>query len=398
MHKRETAAFDDSVDDLSGCDVLRIGRYVVEPATGRVSRCGRSVRLEPRAMGVLMYLAARQGCVISTRTLKEDVWGRVHIVDAAVKRCISQVRKAFGDDPADPSIIETVPKRGYRLIATVNARGRGHWQRPALRAIAIAASVFLVLAATLTLSALRQPAPGALDEADLHAIARTQYHRYDEPGMAAAARIYDRLLEIDPRDAAALAGLADTLMQQYLRFTPDEALALRAREVALRSISIDETQADAYKALGAYHHFRGEPDQAMKYYGTAVSIDPGYWTALNNVAEILRDSGHYEAASDWFQCALAVTPRKFDVLMQLVDVEARAGNGGSAESYLAIATLLNPASEDAIAALARLRRGDLPFPDDADAELPQAAAGDLRHYIDAPCDTEASPLLAASLP
>lgn len=76
-------------------------------------------QLEPRVMEVLMYLVSRPGQVVSLATLKDELWGTQYVVHEAVKRCVSQIRKAFDDDPREPETIETLPKRGYRLIAPI---------------------------------------------------------------------------------------------------------------------------------------------------------------------------------------------------------------------------------------------------------------------------------------
>ena len=62
-------------------------------------------------MEVLVYLAANPLMVVSKDELKSEVWNNSHVVDEAVGRCISQIRKGFRDDPRRPAFIETVPKR-----------------------------------------------------------------------------------------------------------------------------------------------------------------------------------------------------------------------------------------------------------------------------------------------
>ena len=70
-------------------------------------------------MQVLVYLAERAGQVVTRAALLDDLWPDVFVTENALSRCISQLRKAFDDDPRDPHIIETIPKTGYRLIAPV---------------------------------------------------------------------------------------------------------------------------------------------------------------------------------------------------------------------------------------------------------------------------------------
>lgn len=91
----------------------------VDPAALRVSRGGEEVRLEPRVMAVLVYLAARPGLVVSRRELEHSLWrGRI-VTEDAVTNAVIKLRRALGDDARDPRFIETIPKTGYRLVAAV---------------------------------------------------------------------------------------------------------------------------------------------------------------------------------------------------------------------------------------------------------------------------------------
>lgn len=98
---------------------MKIGDWTVTPALCLLERDGRSLKVEPRTMELLVYLAQRAGQVVSTEDLIRDVWhGRV-FDDGIVYHKINQLRKALGDDSRAPRFIETIPKRGYRMIAPV---------------------------------------------------------------------------------------------------------------------------------------------------------------------------------------------------------------------------------------------------------------------------------------
>jgi Tfp pilus assembly protein PilF/TolB-like protein len=68
-------------------------------------------------MSVLMELAAANGAVVSRDALIEKVWSGAHVSDHSVANAISELRRALGDDRANPTYIETISKRGYRLLA-----------------------------------------------------------------------------------------------------------------------------------------------------------------------------------------------------------------------------------------------------------------------------------------
>jgi len=98
---------------------FRLGEHTVRVREGRLLGPGGEVRLEPRVMDVLACLAARAGEVVTRSELVDAVWPRAVGADESLTRCISSLRQALGDDRSKPRYLETVPKRGYRLVAEV---------------------------------------------------------------------------------------------------------------------------------------------------------------------------------------------------------------------------------------------------------------------------------------
>ncbi|HUP06856.1 MAG TPA: tetratricopeptide repeat protein [Caldimonas sp.] len=98
---------------------LQIGGWSVDPAADELRRGKETARIEPKAMEVLLALAARAGEVVTREALLESVWPGVVVGDEVLTQGIIKLRKALGDHPRAPTYIETVPKRGYRLIAPV---------------------------------------------------------------------------------------------------------------------------------------------------------------------------------------------------------------------------------------------------------------------------------------
>jgi DNA-binding winged helix-turn-helix (wHTH) protein len=102
---------------------FRIGDWQVEPLLGRISKEGRMVHLRAKVMDLLVFLVERAGQVVSKDELLNGVWGTEFVSESALTRVVTELRQAFGDDVARPWLIETIPKRGYRLIAPVVALG-----------------------------------------------------------------------------------------------------------------------------------------------------------------------------------------------------------------------------------------------------------------------------------
>ena len=69
----------------------------------------------------LLRLAADAGSAVNRETLLNEVWPRRMVNDEVLSRAIAELRTALGDDPKHPRYIETLPKIGYRLIASVDS-------------------------------------------------------------------------------------------------------------------------------------------------------------------------------------------------------------------------------------------------------------------------------------
>jgi WD40 repeat protein/DNA-binding winged helix-turn-helix (wHTH) protein len=108
---------------LQEAEPFLVGDWLVEPRLNRLTRGDSSVQLELKAMDVLLCLAAHAGEVVSKHELFDAVWQTEFVSDNTLARRIADLRDAFGDDAQNPRYIETIRKRGYRLIAGVNIAG-----------------------------------------------------------------------------------------------------------------------------------------------------------------------------------------------------------------------------------------------------------------------------------
>ena len=99
---------------------LRIGAWDVLPELNELRRGDDAVRIEPKAMELLLVLAARAPQVVSRAELMQAVWPRVVVGDEALTQAVTKLRRALGDTARTPAYIETIAKRGYRLVAAVS--------------------------------------------------------------------------------------------------------------------------------------------------------------------------------------------------------------------------------------------------------------------------------------
>jgi TolB-like protein/DNA-binding winged helix-turn-helix (wHTH) protein/Tfp pilus assembly protein PilF len=104
---------------------LRVGEWLVEPDRDVLIRGAQTVKLEPRTMRVLVHLAERSREVVSQSELEDSAWVGVIVTPESVYQSVAQLRRVLGDDVRKPRYIETVPRKGYRMIAAVERLGTG---------------------------------------------------------------------------------------------------------------------------------------------------------------------------------------------------------------------------------------------------------------------------------
>ena len=104
----------------SSTQKIRVGSFIVDPASNVIRLDDKRFKLEPRVMDVLVTLATAAGEVVTRDTLLEAHWSVEHGADESLTRAIYALRKALKVDTRIQRYIETVPKRGYRLICPVS--------------------------------------------------------------------------------------------------------------------------------------------------------------------------------------------------------------------------------------------------------------------------------------
>ena len=110
-----------------------IGPVAVEPPLNQIRPNGSVHKVEPRVMRVLLCLATRPGEVLTRAALLDAVWSDGLPNDEGLTQAVCKLRKAFGDRATHSTVIETIPKVGYRLVAPVSAQplsSNGHLEQP----------------------------------------------------------------------------------------------------------------------------------------------------------------------------------------------------------------------------------------------------------------------------
>ena len=108
------------LDSMSG---VTFGPFRLDLETRELYRADIAVRLQPQPAKLLVLLVERAGELVTREEIRQRVWGTDTFVDfdQSVNFCVRQIRAALHDQAATPCYLETVPRRGYRFIAPLQA-------------------------------------------------------------------------------------------------------------------------------------------------------------------------------------------------------------------------------------------------------------------------------------
>lgn len=327
-----------------------VGEFQADRSSGTLAGKDGQQRLEPKVMDLLVLLASRAGRVMSRDDIMDELWPGLVVGDDSLARTVSKLRQALGDDAKAPRYVETIAKRGYRLIAAVQpaAAGAATVAAPEPAPAPVASRrrawivVVLVAVAGLAIVALWLPPRDALpppsdDSARLLARADDYYFQFSRADNEAAIELYQRVLGLHPDDPLAMAGLANALVQRCVRWPQGDAEAprtftrlgdalanghlareparsqlQRARLLAQRAVELAPDAAATHKALGFVASAERRFDTALDAYRRAVALDPDAWGPLINIGDLLEITGKREQALPYFEQAYAATTRVYD--------------------------------------------------------------------------------------
>ena len=101
---------------------LSVGRFELDRVRNRLVGADGEIEISPLACRFLEVLANTPGELVRRETLVDRLWdGNALVGEPALNRLVSELRKAAGDDPKSPELVQTIPRRGYRLVAPAAA-------------------------------------------------------------------------------------------------------------------------------------------------------------------------------------------------------------------------------------------------------------------------------------
>jgi DNA-binding winged helix-turn-helix (wHTH) protein/Tfp pilus assembly protein PilF len=321
---------------------------------------GMPVALGPKVVETLLALVERPGHVLTKRFLLDRIWPDGFVEEANLSQNIHVLRKTFRRHGcADP--IETIPRRGYRLTASVSttANGAVHAARANLtRRIVAAIAGVACVAASLSLVAshdlgLREAAPGALSDtgARLYQIGRYYWDLRTLDGVQKSMAYFARVVDEDPRDARGYAALADAnlTMGDYCYGTHQPAVYFaRAREYASQALALDPDSAQAHAALGFLALHREDARAGMAELQRAIALDPSYAAAHEWYGIALLRGGHAHEGQRHLKIAAELDPLSVAAIAWLGSAAYLDRRFGDAIVYSRQALELSPKRTDAL--------------------------------------------------
>jgi DNA-binding winged helix-turn-helix (wHTH) protein/tetratricopeptide (TPR) repeat protein len=313
------------------CSDFRIGDRTVRPGLNRIDGPAGPVQVEPKVMEVLVVLAARRGAVVSKDELVQAVWEGRFVSDDVVWRSIRELRRALGDDAR--GAIETIPKRGYRLVepAPVPEASAPAAPAPPLppeprlvprRFLGVSLLTGFAIIATLVLLGVRRletappvaPRPALLAASpEAHdAVLRGRYFlsRGLPEDLRRSAGAFRQAIALDAGSAAAWAGLADALhlLVIFGAVPPREGIP-PAEEAARKALALDDMLAETHATLGTilfrYHWDWTAAETEMR---RAVKLQPGSAAVHHDLAWLLLASRRFDEAVTEIRAAQQLEP------------------------------------------------------------------------------------------
>ena len=358
----------------SASKLLRINQWVINTDTGELSADqihlstpSEDLRIDPLGVALLLLLAQNKHHLVSKDELLESLWPNTVVNEDALARCVSRVRKILGDNPRKPSIIETLPKRGYRLIAqtcrwesiesvtsdtespvdlandsanatTTNSATESTASSPiqpsqsnmikrytlvGLLAAAIAIGIFVFF---LPLQSASKQSPNQQTEhvSALLRQADEYYHYITRADNEMALTLYQQALAAAPDSLQANAGIANALVQRAIRLVPQGNSAdWKAMNLEKALLSGWLNSDEARQILLRAHQYSSNAIAIAPYDAKAHKAHGFVLSAQNKLTRALQ---HYEKA-------LELNPNAWDVLINMGDVHEILGHTSDAISY-----------------------------------------------------------------
>jgi DNA-binding winged helix-turn-helix (wHTH) protein/tetratricopeptide (TPR) repeat protein len=370
---------------------------------------GAPMPLGPKVVETLLALVEHPGDVLAKSALLNRIWPEGFVEEANLAQNIYVLRK-FLRARWEVDAIETVPRRGYRFVAEVRliehveparapvelagAAAAPKKHRSVPRAAIAAAAVFVMVSLALGFgygvahrSAGQQLSPSAQR---LYEIGRYDWNQRTRDGLQKSITYFTSVIAADPENARGYAALAQayaTLADYDYGPLPAKAYFARARTYAEKALSLNDSSAEAYAALGLIALDADDLNQAQQRLERAIALDPNCGAAHEWYGLALLERNRLDDAYTQLQIAADIDPLSVATTAWLGSAAYLDHRFGEAIAYARQTLDLSPKRRQAYATLGMAY--------EAEGQMTQAVDA-YRHYqtLCTACRAEGAALLA----
>ena len=242
----------------------RFGDYVLDTDAYVLRRGDDTLALTGKPLDVLAYLAARPGRLVTRSELFRQFWADTNVTENVLTRVVADARRALDDPAGKPVFVETVSRRGYRFVASVEMvdtvpAGAATPQPAGVRSVE-----------TSSLDVLRNIFDGQLKLESLSAA-----------DVDSAIARFMAAIELEPGFASGYVGLANAKFWKYestrTRFHPDAALLAEAIQDARQAVHLAPSLDEAHATLSYVLAASARWDEARVEAQRALTLRPDFW-------------------------------------------------------------------------------------------------------------------------
>lgn len=287
---------------------------VVEPDEYKVYRVlgsdRQEIELPKLSFELLMYLIEHAGKVCTVEQITAAVWKNTIVSSETITQRITLLRKALDDDPKQPTYIESVRGRGYRLLIKPIEPSAVTPKRFSFRVPVVVALLSIAVGLYWMLSKETPVSDTAATNTEVQAsnpvellIERGNYYFSTGQGdnTNRSIELFSEVLKLEPNNQAALIGLSLALSKSVCRYNQPAELAMEAKQYALQALALNGSDSDKSKAQAAVAYAwdcLGSLDQALAAYMLSTELDAKNYASMGSAAHLLETKGELIQAYD----------------------------------------------------------------------------------------------------
>ena len=268
-----------------------------------IERCllrdGTPVPLPGKVFETLRVLVENRGRLAEKERMMREVWADTFVAESNLSQNVFTLRKVLGEGEDGQRFIETVPRRGYRFVASV----REVYEEDA--------DVTEETRPRPVIAGKELERNTAASEAyNFYLKGRFFWNKRTDAGLKKALEYFQRALNVDPLYALAYAGLADCyIMLCEYGLLASEDSNRNGKAAALKALELDESLAEAHASLGLVNMiYDWDLAKAEKEFKRAIELNPNYATAHQWYAVHLAVSERFDEAFSQIRQAQELDP------------------------------------------------------------------------------------------